>query len=105
MYISTTDDLSHTKLALFVACRTGLGDEGGRNLPTKAVQQGAGTAIGFPNDISCYYANIWTADFYSYLLEGYTVEDAAYYACDNQNESSGLTDTTLCGNRNYRIGD
>jgi hypothetical protein len=90
-------------LVLFIGCETGYGGETGNNLPSIVVSQGAEVAIGFSESIGCIAANEWVEEFYTYLLNGCTVSDAASKASESQSTSSGLKNPVICGNKDYKI--
>ena len=102
-YINTNEDYSNLNLVLFVGCNTAHGGEDGNNLPSKIVEQGAKTAIGFELSIDCNEANIWTEVFYEAMLNGDTVEVAVEAAKKATNESTGLHSVVICGDRNLRL--
>ena len=91
------------KLAVFCGCETGKGGEGANNLPTVAVQKGAGTAIGFQGKIQCSDANQWTERFFYYLSVGHTVQSACNMIKNStvlQWKSKTTIDTfVICGNK------
>lgn len=60
----STLDLTNMKLIMFIACNTAAGGEGGWNLPSVAVTQGATTSVGFEESIGCSTANNWAQDFF-----------------------------------------
>ncbi|MCD8003575.1 MAG: hypothetical protein LUG88_06680 [Clostridia bacterium] len=99
-YVTSTKlksyDLSNMKLILFVGCYTGYGGNGGNNLPTVAVSQGAETAIGFKNTITCDAANSWTVNFFTYMAEGFSVEEACFALA--KNTGGGTGSYVICGN-------
>ena len=99
--ISSTDSFANTDLVLFIGCETAAGGENGRNLPSVVVSQGAEVAIGFTESIDCEVANEWTIEFYSYMLQGKTVQEAVDLASEGKSEASGLKSAVICGNKNY----
>ncbi len=91
-------NLSNMQLILFVACSSGLGGEGGNNLPTVAVSRGAQTAVGFSSIVSCNAANTWTELFAKCMEDGLSVYDA----CDDLGSlfiNTGLENYVICGDR------
>ena len=102
-YIHSTDRYDNLDLVLFIGCGTARGGEGARNLPTRIVEQGAQTAIGFTASINCAEANKWTKDFYNLLLQGETVLSAATELNHKYSEKSGLTSWVICGDENYKL--
>lgn len=86
-----------------MACQTAYDGTTGRNLPAVVSSQGAEVAIGFSESINCSDANKWTKDFYSYLLEGHTVQESVDYASGNRSDTSGLKSAVVFGNGDYRI--
>ena len=105
MSITSADSFVGLELVLFIGCGTASGGETGRNLPAVVTSQGAEVAIGFRDSIICSDANEWTQDFYAYLLEGYTVQEAVDEASEKQSAASGLTNPVVCGNGDYRLGE
>ncbi|MBQ8859613.1 MAG: RICIN domain-containing protein [Clostridia bacterium] len=101
--ITSEDDFSNVKLALFIGCLTGYGGKGGKNLPSVVVAQGAEVAIGFAVEIECNRANVWTDTFFAQLLTGATVKSAVFAA--NQAAGGNFTDKNviICGNENFRL--
>ena len=100
----TNLDLTNMKLIMFIGCRTALGGEGGLNLPTVAVGQGAYSAIGFEDSIDCATANNWTIDFFDYLRQGYSVSEACgQLSASDDYSSTTMTSVEICGNRYTRI--
>ena len=55
--------------------------------------------------IDCSDANKWTKDFYSYLLQGNTVQKSVDYASNRRSESSGLRSAVMGDDGTYRIND
>ncbi len=134
-YISPADDYSNLELAVFVGCEIGSGGENDNNLPSAVVDAGAEVAIGFANKILSPAGDAWLAGFFEYLLQGYTVEEAAFASLTAINEverqtiqfiygalgetaveealSAAERDNTLithdsiviCGNKDYRLVD
>ncbi len=103
--IAAADSFIRLNLVLFIGCKTAYDGETGRNLPAIVSNQGAEVAIGFSDTIDCIAANQWTKDFYSYLLEGHTVQESVDYASSNRSFISGLKSAVVCGNGNYIIGE
>ena len=101
--IASTDSFAGMNLVLFIGCETARDGASGKNLPSVVVNQGAEVAIGFSESINCSEANIWTIDFYSYLLAGHTVQSSVDYASNNRSVGSGLRSAVVCGNGNYKI--
>ena len=97
--LKSSEDYSNVDIALFIACETGYGGEGARNLPTAIVEYGATAAIGFQGNILCNSANEWTKDFYNQMQSGATLEEAVDFACDKAPDNSGLKNVTICGDR------
>lgn len=62
--ISTSKDFSNLRLAMFIACYTGIGGSGKPNLVNVTVARGAETAVGFKQSIPCSTANTWTVNFF-----------------------------------------
>lgn len=102
-YIHSTDRYDNLELVLFIGCGTACGGEGARNLPTRIVEQGAQTAIGFTASINCDQANEWTKDFYNLLLQGETVQSAATKLNHEYSEDSGMRSWVICGDENYKL--
>ena len=97
-------NLTNMQLILFVACSTGLGGEGGNNLPTVAVSRGAQTAVGFSSIVSCNAANTWTELFAECMEDGFTVEDACVFlAEDPYFTGTGLKSFVICGDRSTML--
>jgi hypothetical protein len=100
-------DLSNLKLAVFVGCQTGLGGEGGPNLPTVVVEHGAETAIGFSDSIYSDGAFEWTRLFFQKLVDGKTVGEACEELNRNEDNVEGVyevvTCAVVCGNKNNRF--
>ena len=103
--IATTDSFAGLNMVLFIGCETAYDGTTGRNLPAIVSSQGAEVAIGFSETIDCSDANKWTKDFYSYLLEGHTVQESVDYASGNRSVASGLRSAVVCGNGNYKISE
>ncbi len=103
--ITTTDLFDGLNMALFVGCETAYDGTTGRNLPAAVSNQGADVTVGFSDSINCDDANEWTEDFYSYLIEGHTVQESVDYASINQSLASGLRSAVVCGNGDYRISE
>ena len=102
----TSLNLSNLKLAVFCGCETGKGGEGANNLPTVAVQRGAGTAIGFQESIDCRDANNWTRLLFYYMSSGHTVQSACDYMKNNISgwEDEATIDTVVvCGYKQARF--
>ncbi len=99
--ISSADSFDNTDLILFIGCETAAGEENGRNLPSAVVSRGAEVAVGFTRSIDCAVANEWTKEFYTYLLQGKTVQEAVDAASEGKSEISGLTSAIVCGNKNF----
>ena len=104
-HIASTDSFANTDMVLFIGCHTAYGGTTGRNLPAIVVAQGAEVAIGFSGSIDCSNANEWTTDFYSRLMEGYTVQESVNHASNNQTVASGLRSAVICGNGNFTISN
>ncbi len=102
-YMFETEDYSNLSIALFVACYTGKGGDGARNLPTRAVELGAEVAIGFKVSINCGATTTWTTAFWEAMLNGATVNLAAEQACNATQGSIAIGDVTICGNQFYRL--
>jgi hypothetical protein len=85
-------DLSNCDLMLFVACKAGAHET--QSLPHAAVAAGAEVAIGFKEEIACGRenspANEWTTAFIEYYFAGYSLDEAARYAAQDYDESTGL---------------
>ena len=93
-------DLSNMTLVMFIACQTGKGGEGGRNLPSVAVNKGATTAVGFKEDIFCSSANSWTIAFCNYMKNGTSVQAAcSALASLSTYIGTGLDTYVVCGNK------
>ena len=103
--VASTDSFSGLNMVLFIGCETAYDGTTGRNLPAIVSSQGAEVAIGFSETIDCSDANKWTKDFYSYLLEEHTVQEAVDYASGNRSATSGLRSAVVCGNGNYKISE
>lgn len=101
--IASTDSFAGVNLVLFIGCETAHDGVSGKNLPSVVVNQGAEVAIGFSESIDCVEANKWTIDFYSYLLDGHTVQSSVDYASSKRSVDSGLRSAVVCGNGNYKI--
>ncbi|MBQ3550126.1 MAG: DNRLRE domain-containing protein, partial [Clostridia bacterium] len=102
MNINSSLDLSNLKLVVLCACETGKGGEGADNLPSKLVNMGAVTAIGFVEEIDCRDANQWTKEFFKQLSYGNTVQSAInrVFADDELIwHYSSITQITVCGNK------
>ncbi len=100
--ISSSLNLSNLKLAVFCGCLTARGGEGANNLPSKVVQLGADTAIGFTEKINCSDANQWTQLFFDYLSLGFCVEDACNLVKNKTidwNQESTIDSVVICGNK------
>lgn len=97
--ISSDDDYTCVDIALFIACKTGYGGEGARNLPSAIVEFGASASVGFKQNILCGSANAWTRRFYEMLLQGATVGEAVDYASDIFSATTGLNreNVVICG--------
>lgn len=92
------------KLVMFIACHTGDGGEGGANLPTVAVEQGAETAVGFTGSIGCEDANEWTEAFFNLMQQdGMTVEEACARLAEVAFKDSGMANYVICGNGNATL--
>lgn len=103
LFISDLDVFNNLDLALFIGCKIGYGGATGNNLPARVVSKGAKVAIGFAQTISCSDANIWTEYFFIKLSNGFTVAQAAQFACNEVSEGSGLQSIVIVGNSNYLI--
>ena len=101
--IASTDSFAGVNLVLFIGCITAYDGASGKNLVSVVVKQGAEVAIGFSENIDCVEANKWTIDFYSYLLDGHTVQSSVDYASSKRSVDSGLRSAVVCGNGNYKI--
>lgn len=101
--ITAADSFAGVNMVLFIGCQTAYDGTTGRNLPAVVSSQGAEVAIGFSESINCSDANKWTKDFYSYLLEGHTVQESVDYASGNRSDTSGLKSAVVFGNGDYRI--
>ena len=106
-YILPDDSFENLKLAVFMGCETGYDGEGGKNLPTVVVNQGAEVAIGFKMDIDCSKSNIWIENFYESLLGGATVSQAARYATSQETSYLPFAEDNIviCGNENYILSE
>ncbi len=103
--VAATDSFTGLNMVLFIGCETAYDGVTGRNLPAIVSSQGAEVAIGFSENINCSDANKWTKDFYTYLLEGHTVQESVDYASGNRSAASGLKSAVVCGNGNYKISE
>lgn len=91
-------DLTNMTLVMFIGCETAAGGEGGLNLPTVAVEQGARTSVGFRGSIDCATANNWTEDFFDLIKNGLSVSAAcAQLAANNKYAGTGLATFEICG--------
>ena len=98
--MSESLNLSNIHVALFIACQTGKGGVGGKNLPTVAVDRGAQSAVGFRNNVTCSKANTWTVSFASYMKNGTSVGDAcSNLASLSTYSGSGLETYIVCGDK------
>ena len=100
--ISSSLDLSNLKLVVFCACETARGGEGANNLPSKVVQLGADTAIGFTEKINCSDANRWTNLFFENLARGYSVQTACNLVKNDVgswNNKTTIDSVVICGNK------
>ena len=94
----STLDLTNMKLIMFIACRTAAGGEGGLNLPSVAVTQGATTSVGFEESIGCSTANNWTQDFFDLIESGLSVQTAcAQLAGNSKYSATTMTSFVVCG--------
>lgn len=83
---------------MFIACKTAAGGEGGLNLPSVAVTQGATTSVGFEESIECPTANDWTRDFFNLIESGLSVQTACVQlAGDPKYSSTTMTSFVVCG--------
>ncbi len=99
--ITTSRDFSNLRLAMFIACYTGIGGSGEPNLVNVTVARGAETAVGFKQSIPCSTANTWTVSFFNLMEDSFTVYEAcSYLAATSSFSGTTLTDVTICGNRN-----
>ncbi len=96
-------NLSNMKLVLFVGCNTGyqVVPSYGVNLPRKAKEKGAETAIGFKANINCHDATNWVKDFFRLMRDGYTVQRA----CNELDSrySGGLRHPDISGNESLKL--
>lgn len=100
----STDDFSHLKLVLYVACYTGSGGSSANNLTKVTVDKGAETSIGFQHSVNCGMSNTWTIAFFSHLSRGKTVSKAcSLLAADAGFIETGLASYTVCGNRSLTL--
>ena len=98
-------ELSNMKLVMFIACHTGDGGEGGANLPTVAVEQGAETAVGFTGSIGCEDANEWIEAFFTLMQQdGMTVEEACARLAEDAFKDTEMVNYVICGNGNATLG-
>lgn len=104
-YISDQDSFSNIELCLFIGCKTALDGTDGSNLTSRLVERGCKTAVGFEDSIDCTPANTWTILFYTYLVEGYSVEESVNRACSRFDSSTGLTSAVIYGDETYRLGE
>lgn len=98
-FIRSGEDYSNIDVALFIACETAYDGNGGRNLITEIVNQGAKAAVGFEESINCSNANTWTKEFYKSMLSGKTLEEAVDKACSKFSDSSSLQSAIICGDK------
>ena len=103
--IETDDRFDDLGLALFIACETACGGEGGNNLPSVIVEHGAKVAIGFKYTIDCDIANKWTKEFYKSFLSGETVQEAVIEASIVHVEGDGLDSCVIVGDGSLTIND
>lgn len=97
-------DLTNMTLIMFIACKTASQGEGGKNLPTIAVNQGAKTAVGFEESIGCATANNWTQNFFDLLQDGLSVNAACVQlAADSVYSGTTMTTYVICGYDYTRI--
>ena len=99
--INDGDDFSNLDLAIFIACHSGDGGINSNNLPSRAVEQGAKTAIGFIGNLGVAGANEFIDDFFVYLNDGYTVMEALNSA-ESRFGPNGLS-SVLCGDGSITI--
>ena len=108
-HISTTfsaNELKNMDLVMFVACNTGYGGEGAANLPSKAVEKGATTAIGFEESITCSRTNEWLIDFFEGLADGYTVDEICSLWAEREYYADAHLDSyVICGNKNAKFAN
>ena len=100
-FLREDDDYSCLGLAAFVACETGVGGRGGKNLPSAIVEYGAQCAVGFTENIGCSAAGEWTNTFVGWLLAGYSAD----VALERANNLSGIDCGILCGNGSFVLGN
>ena len=108
LFTSNTDmstlDLSNMKLIMFIGCATGRGGEYSNNLPSRAIELGATTAIGFSGNIDCALANAWLLQFMQLMEYGYLVGDACtFLQLQATFVGSGLEEVVVCGEANAII--
>lgn len=96
-------NMSKTKLISFVGCKTG---QGTNNLPTKAVAQGAKSAVGFKNDITSRFNDgpKWVQKYNYVLGSGYSVKKAIESATTKFPNSDLATSVMYKGNGNQTLG-
>jgi hypothetical protein len=95
-------DMSTVELVSFVGCSTAAGPT---NLTTRAVAQGAKTAVGFSADIHSRFNSgpDWLKKYHDALANGHTVSEAVNYAT-NSHPNSDLGDyAVIQGSQSTRI--
>lgn len=95
-------DMNTVELVSFVGCSTAAGQT---NLTTRAVSQGAKTAVGFSDDIHSRFnfGPDWLKKYHDALANGYTVSGAVNYAT-NAHPNSDLGDyVVIKGNSSNKI--
>ncbi len=72
-YISSSNDFSGVKIAVFLGCFTGYGEN---NIAKRVYQQGASISIGFKDEINRAASGEWIIKFYNELIDGETINNA-----------------------------
>jgi hypothetical protein len=102
-YIDDQDSFSNIDLCLLIGCETAVNGSDGTNLPSRLVDRGAETVVGFEDEIICVVANTWTEMFYEWLLDGNSVEEAVDYASVYASVFSGLRSAVIYGDETFKL--
>jgi hypothetical protein len=116
---STFDYFAKARIVLIVGCKTGAGVENGNqnNLLGKLIEQGAGVAVGFGNDIVCQEGTVWMNRFVECFLNSESVETCISEVAESFSELHpdangqtkyhyyGLDSVCLCGDTSITIDD
>jgi|GEM_PF-3377567 len=91
-------NLSQTDLMVFAGCLTASKEESSENLLTRAIDNGAQTAVGFPDSIGTSSASKWRCKFSDGLALGKTVLESINYANSFDYDDTLVRNATYEGN-------